>query len=91
MGSAGHVPRARADHVADAAPLDAALARYGAVRRYAVAGNLALVAWPDSLDTLSDVLRGMGLTGPGARSGPPDSRFIGAADARTPSRSAYAA
>ncbi len=58
-------------------PLDAALSRYGAMRRYAVAGNLALVAWPHSLDTLSDVLSGIGLQGQ-VLLGTPDTRFIGA-------------
>jgi glycolate oxidase FAD binding subunit len=58
-------------------PLDAALSRYDAVRRYAVAGNLALIGWRDSLDTLSDVLRGMDLTGQ-VLLGPPGRRFIGA-------------
>ena len=57
--------------------LDAALSRYAAVRRYAVAGNVALVGWTDSLDTLSDVLREMALTGQ-VLFGPPGRRFIGA-------------
>jgi glycolate oxidase FAD binding subunit len=59
-------------------PLDAALSRYDAVRRYAVAGNLALVGWRDSLDALSDVLSGMDLTGQ-VLLGPAGKRFIGAA------------
>jgi glycolate oxidase FAD binding subunit len=58
-------------------PLDAAMAPYAAVRRYAVAGNLALVAWRDSLDTLSDLLCGMNLKGQ-VLLGPPGRRFIGA-------------
>jgi hypothetical protein len=57
--------------------LDAALSRYGAVRRYAVAGNLALVGWTDSLDLLSDVLGSMDLTGQ-MLLGTPGSRFLGA-------------
>ena len=57
--------------------LDAAMAPYAAVRRYAVAGNLALVAWRDSLDTLSDLLCGMNLKGQ-VLLGPPGRRFIGA-------------
>jgi glycolate oxidase FAD binding subunit len=61
-------------------PLDAALLPYGATRRYGVAGNLALIAWRDSLDTLSDVLGGMDLTGQ-VLLGPPGRRFIGAVSA----------
>jgi glycolate oxidase FAD binding subunit len=57
-------------------PLDAALSHYAAVRRYAVAGNVALVGWTGSVDTLSDVLREMGLTGQ-VLLGPPGSRLIG--------------
>ena len=49
--------------LADAAPLDAALAPYGPPRRYTVGGNLALIAWSDSLDMLSALSCGMGLTG----------------------------
>jgi glycolate oxidase FAD binding subunit len=58
--------------------LDAALARYDARRRYTVAGNLALIAWSDSPDTLSDTLRQMELTGQ-MLFGPSGRRFIGAA------------
>jgi glycolate oxidase FAD binding subunit len=57
--------------------LDAALSRYGAVRRYAVAGNLALIGWTHSLDALSDVLHDMGLTGQ-VLLGTSGRRFIGA-------------
>jgi glycolate oxidase FAD binding subunit len=57
--------------------LDAALSRHDAVRRYAVAGNLALVGWTSSLDILSDVLCGMDLTGQ-VLLGTPGKRFIGA-------------
>jgi hypothetical protein len=58
-------------------PLDAALSRYGAVRRYAVAGNLALIGWRDSLEGLSDLLSGMDLIGQ-VLLGTPGTRFIGA-------------
>ena len=43
--------------------LDAVLARHGAVRRYSVAGNLALIAWSDSPDTLGSILRDRALVG----------------------------
>jgi glycolate oxidase FAD binding subunit len=58
-------------------PLDAALSRYDAVRRYAVAGNLALIGWRDSLESLSGLLSRMDLIGQ-VLLGTPGSRFIGA-------------
>jgi glycolate oxidase FAD binding subunit len=58
-------------------PLDAALSRYDAVRRYAVAGNLALIGWRDSLEGLSDLLSGMDLIGQ-VLLGTPGTCFIGA-------------
>lgn len=45
------------------AALDAALAGHGARRRYAVGGNLALVAWPHPLEVLDAWLREAGLAG----------------------------
>jgi glycolate oxidase FAD binding subunit len=57
--------------------LDAVLERYLAPRRYTVAGNLALVAWTEPLDLLSDALRNMGLTGQ-ILLGAAGRRFIGA-------------
>jgi glycolate oxidase FAD binding subunit len=57
--------------------LDETLGRYGALRRYSVAGNLALISWNDSLDTLADVLRDMRLVGQ-VLLGPGGRRFIGA-------------
>jgi hypothetical protein len=57
--------------------LDETLGRYGALRRYSVAGNLALISWNDSLDTLADVLRDMRLVGQ-VLLGPGGRPFIGA-------------
>jgi len=58
-------------------PLDTALSRSGAVRRYTVAANLALIAWGEPLDNLAALLRGMDLTGQ-VLLGPPGCPFIGA-------------
>jgi glycolate oxidase FAD binding subunit len=62
------------------ARLDAALEWYEAARRYAVAGNLALIAWNGALDSLSGLLRDLALTGQLliGRAGP---SFIGAVTA----------
>ena len=59
--------------------LDAALAAHAAQRRYAVAGNLALVAWPGhaAIETIEGLLRGHGLVGQVLR-GPVGRSFIGA-------------
>jgi hypothetical protein len=57
--------------------LDAALEWYDTIRCYAVAGNLALVAWNGALDALVDLLREMGLIGQ-VLLGPPGRPFIGA-------------
>lgn len=57
--------------------LDAAIAGGNAVRRYAVAGNLAWVAWPDSIAVLGGILREQGLVGQ-VLAGPAGSPFIGA-------------
>lgn len=43
--------------------LDAALAPGGAVRRYALAGNVAFSSWPGHVNGLSAVLAALGLTG----------------------------
>ena len=57
--------------------LDAWLARGGAARRYALAGNVAFVSWPQPLDALSDALNSLGLRGQ-VLIGPPGNPFIGA-------------
>jgi len=57
--------------------LDAALDRYRPPRRYTVGGNLALIAWSDSLDILATVLRNLGLAGQ-VLLGSPERPFIGA-------------
>jgi glycolate dehydrogenase FAD-binding subunit len=57
--------------------LDAALEWYETVRRYTVAGNLALIAWNGALDSLSTLLRDLTLKGQ-VLIGPTDHRFIGA-------------
>jgi glycolate oxidase FAD binding subunit len=57
--------------------LDNALSRSGAVRRYTVAANLALIAWSEPLDTLATLLSGMDLTGQ-VLFGPAGRPFIGA-------------
>jgi hypothetical protein len=57
--------------------LDDVLARGGATRRYALAGNVAMVSWPRPLDELSSTLNAMGLAGQ-VLIGPPGPRFIGA-------------
>ncbi len=43
--------------------LDAALSAAGAPRRYGVAGNLALIAWPGPVAALDETLREAGLSG----------------------------
>jgi glycolate oxidase FAD binding subunit len=43
--------------------LDAELAGTGAIRRYALAGNLALIAWPGDIATLSQRLGALGFRG----------------------------
>ena len=57
--------------------LDAALRHDSAVRRYTIAGNLALISWAEQLETLSGILRDMALTGQ-VLLGPPGRPFIGA-------------
>ncbi|AMY08927.1 putative FAD-linked oxidoreductase [Luteitalea pratensis] len=57
--------------------LDVALAGGNAARRYAVAGNLAWIAWPGSIDVLGAILREQGLVGQ-VLAGAPGSPFIGA-------------
>jgi len=57
--------------------LDSVLTRGGATRRYALAGNVAFVSWPQSLDELSDELKPLGLTGQ-VLIGPRGQPFIGA-------------
>jgi len=57
--------------------LDAALAGSRAVRRYALAGNLALIAWPGDVVDLSPRLARLGLTGQVLR-GTTATPFIGA-------------
>lgn len=44
-------------------PLDEALSRHRAAVRYSVAGNLAWIAWPESLPTLDALLRDRHLVG----------------------------
>jgi glycolate oxidase FAD binding subunit len=56
--------------------LDAILSRGGAMRRYALAGNVAFVAWPQPLDVLSTELQSLGLSGQ-VLVGPPGKAFIG--------------
>jgi glycolate dehydrogenase FAD-binding subunit len=57
--------------------LDAWLTRGGgAARRYALAGNVALVSWPNPLDELSDALNSLGLRGQ-VLIGPPGRQVIG--------------
>lgn len=58
--------------------LDVALAAADAVRRYAVAGNLAWIAWPGPIDGIDALLRAQGLVGQ-VLAGASDSPFIGAA------------
>jgi glycolate oxidase FAD binding subunit len=58
------------------ASLDAALGRHGARRRYAVAGNVALVGWPGSLDDLDALLHDSRLGGQ-VLLGPRGRPFIG--------------
>ena len=58
------------------AHLDAVLAHHETVRRYIIAGNLALIAWAEPLDTLADLLRDMALTGQ-VLLGPAGRPFIG--------------
>jgi glycolate oxidase FAD binding subunit len=57
--------------------LDAALGHDGAVRRYTIGGNLALIAWAEPLDRLSGILRERALTGQ-VLLGPVGRPFIGA-------------
>jgi glycolate oxidase FAD binding subunit len=57
--------------------LDAALAADEGARRYAVAGNLAWIAWRGRIATLDETLRAQGLVGQ-VLSGAPGSPFIGA-------------
>jgi len=57
--------------------LDTALEWYEATRRYAVGGNVALIAWNGALDALSDLLTSVGLVGQ-VLIGPPGEPFIGA-------------
>jgi hypothetical protein len=49
--------------VARLADLDAALEWAGTRRRYAVGGNVAFIAWTESIDSLSVTLEAVGLTG----------------------------
>ncbi|MBA2353358.1 MAG: FAD-binding protein [Acidobacteria bacterium] len=57
--------------------LDLCLAPTHAPRRYTIAGNLGLIAWPDTLDTLDTMLRDLGLTGQVLR-GAPERPWLGA-------------
>jgi glycolate oxidase FAD binding subunit len=57
--------------------LDRVLEWHDAVRRYSLAGTLALVGWNGSLDSLADSLRSLGLVGQ-VLVGPPGRPFIGA-------------
>jgi glycolate oxidase FAD binding subunit len=63
-------------------PLDAALSHEGADARYSVAGNLAWIAWPTSIESLDAVLRDHGLVGQ-VIVGPPQRRLIGAVSPNT--------
>jgi glycolate oxidase FAD binding subunit len=56
--------------------LDPMLDRHGARRRYALAGNVAFVSWPQPLEQIATALNGLGLTGQ-ILIGPPGRRFIG--------------
>jgi glycolate oxidase FAD binding subunit len=56
--------------------LDVVLTRGGAARRYALAGNVAFVSWPQPLDELSDALNSLGLRGQ-VLIGSPGRQFIG--------------
>jgi glycolate oxidase FAD binding subunit len=58
------------------AGLDAALEVTGARRRYAVGGNVAFIAWTESIDRLSTTLETVGLTGQVLR-GPAGRGLIG--------------
>jgi glycolate oxidase FAD binding subunit len=60
------------------ASLDATLGRHGARRRYAVAGNVALIGWPGPLDDLDTLLSGVRLGGQ-VLFGPGGRPFIGTA------------
>jgi len=57
--------------------LDVALAGGDGVRRYAVAGNLAWIAWPGQIESLGGILLEQGLVGL-VLAGPSGSPFIGA-------------
>ena len=59
------------------AELDAGLAGTDAIRRYALAGNLALIAWPGGVADLSQRLARLGVTGQ-VLSGTTAQPFIGA-------------
>jgi glycolate oxidase FAD binding subunit len=56
---------------------DRVLEWHDAVRRYSLAGTLALVGWNGSLDSLSDALKSLALVGQ-VLVGPPGRPFIGA-------------
>ena len=58
------------------AGLDAVLESAGVRRRYAVGGNVAFIAWTDSIERLSTTLQSLGLTGQ-VLIGPPGSNPIG--------------
>ena len=58
------------------AGLDAVLESAGVRRRYAVGGNVAFIAWTDSVERLSTTLQTLGLTGQ-VLIGPPGSNSIG--------------
>jgi len=66
--------------------LDGALNDGDCARRYAVAGNLAWIAWPGTIDRLDGILRAQGLVGQ-VLAGASGSPFIGAT-APNPSSSA---
>ncbi len=58
-------------------PLETLVARSDSIRRYTLAGNVALIAWRGSLDDLSLGLESLGLKGQ-VLMGPPGRSFIGA-------------
>ncbi len=76
--AARNVPLVRVPLTTPQVPaLDNVLTRGGATRRYALAGNVAFISWPQQLDQLSDALNTLGLTGQ-VLIGPPGRPFIGA-------------
>lgn len=57
--------------------LDTVLSTRGAARRYALAGHVVWIAWPDTIETLSHVLAGLDLVGQVVR-GPRGHALVGA-------------